>query len=131
MVVRDPRDIWLSIIKNAEKYTPQWERNSNSKLIKDNLWPSDLNQFILKYKSQMKKIENFSDKILMVYFEDFCIKPEKTIIKISRHINKSLTFQNLDNIVSKSRKNVALWNNFSTSKEILEISDNLKEYLYD
>ena len=59
------------------------------------------------------------------------MKPEKTIIKISRHINKSLTFQNLDNIVSKSRKNVALWNNFSTSKEILEISDNLKEYLYD
>jgi hypothetical protein len=129
IVVRDPRDIWLSLNSNGENYTPSWEKNSNSKIIKENLWPSDLNNFIIKYKSYMLKINNLKNDHLILKFEDLCLYPQKSIDKISDYIKVDIKIKDLEKTVYNSKQNVGLWR--KSNNNISLISKELKQFLYE
>ena len=129
IVTRDPRDIWLSLNKNSENYTPSWEKNNNSKIIKENLWPSDLSGFISKYKSYMLKIDNLNNDHLILKFEDLCLKPVKSIDKIANYIQFEINIEELKKIVYESKQNVGLWKKSTNDTSL--ISKELKQFLYE
>ena len=129
IVVRDPRDIWTSLMTTKKVYKPVWESKS-ALSIKKTLWPRDIDIFIEKYLESMKKIELISSKKMIINFERICMNPDESYLKICSFLGCKFEPINLLELTNNSKLNIGLWRkNYDVN--IKKIENSLEEYLYD
>lgn len=129
IVVRDPRDIWTSLMNSKNVYKPVWESKS-ALSIKKTLWPRDVNIFIEKYLESMKKIESISSSKMIINFEKICLDTEKSYKKICSWLGYEFKPINFSEITNNSKLNVGLWRK-NYDENVKKIENSLREYLYD
>jgi hypothetical protein len=129
IVVRDPRDIWASLMTSQDGYIPAWE-NKSALSIKNTLWPRDIDIFIEKYLDSMKKIYLTSSKKMIINFERICMDPDGSYLKICSFLGCKFEPINLVELTNNSKLNIGLWRK-NYDKNIKKIENSLKEYLYD
>ena len=130
IVVRDPRDIWTSLMTSQKGYTPVWERNKSSNSIKNGLWPSDVDSFIEKYLDCMKKIDSISSSTMVLSFERICMDPMESYSNICSWLGCEFESVNLLELTNNSKLNIGLWRT-NYDENIQRIEKDLKKYLYD
>ena len=116
VVDRDPRDVYLKL-SNYSSY------------------PTDpVEDFIKYYKAQRDAvINNKSDKILRINFENLVFKYEEELEKIYSFLNLSLKDHNnkLTNYFpEKAKKNIGIWKGNKNKRSIKLIEDKLNNYLF-
>jgi len=142
IVVRDPRDIYLSTVNNHNLFIPEFESNSKvysikylTDLKKDFLGSQDINLFIQRQKLYWKNLSHEKNKFVkVIYFEDLVLNYEATIndifsfLKINKlhHDSKKKYFD-----PEKSRKNILLWKNSSHREELEILEKELGKYFYE
>jgi hypothetical protein len=129
IVVRDPRDIWTSLMTSQSGYKPEWE-NKSALSIKNTIWPRDIDIFIEKYLESMKKIKLISSKKMIINFERICMNPDESYLKICSFLGCKFEPINLLELTNNSKLNIGLWRkNYDVN--IKKIENSLEEYLYD
>jgi hypothetical protein len=142
IVVRDPRDIYLSTINNQSIFIPEFESNSKvystkylSELKKDFLGSQDINLFIQRQKLYWKNLSQENSKFVkIIYFEELVLNYEATVndifsfLKINKlnHLNKKKYFD-----PEKSKKNIRLWENSNLRNELEILEKELGIYFYE
>ena len=142
IVDRDPRDIFISVIKSNFAFTPYFEEGNKSfkahyqTLKEDMLGVNDINIFIKRQKLYREKTEkaSYGRKIIYIKYEDLVLNYKSTKDKIfsiiginpKLHLNKNKYFD-----PKESRLNVKIYKRFGDRSEIKMIEKELKPYLYE
>ena len=137
VVIRDPRDIYVSglsgaqINKKNKKLLPQ----ENDGKEKSFLGTNDLDFFINRYKKNMESIDRgFPNSQLIIRFEDLIYDHKNTKKRILDFLEMDLGHE--DSQESKfnpklSMKNTFIWKKYDGADEIDRIKLDLKDYIFD
>lgn len=135
VVVRDPRDIFVSGINSykLQKQDKELIAFDNDGLNKSFLATDEIDTFVLRFDTYIKKLLKKSDKYLLIKFEDLVLEYEKTLsvvfdflgIPQSYHTAKGRYFR-----PELSQNNIGLWKKYSNKKEINYIESSLRNYCY-
>jgi hypothetical protein len=123
IVIREPRDVYVELIRNDVR----WMIGGNSEV--------RLERFIQYQQDILTKLELISndDNILIIRFEDLCLKTEETLIKVNEfiqiekiHLTPSNSFD-----PKVSMKNIGIYKSYLSQVESDFIYNNInKVYNY-
>lgn len=138
IVYRDPRDVYVSGIRNGKvsyKKDITFGAEDEHGLSEAFLATYDINLFILRYQTYMKNIYKGQDnRVLKLRFEDLVHNYDQSLTQICNflnldsalHVRKKQKFQ-----PSQSAKNIGKWRKYENSQEIKLITEKLSDFVWN
>jgi hypothetical protein len=123
IVDRDPRDVYVSMIKRNRLLGPELiNSNSARKYIK---WHKQLRRMSIKDKTDNKYV-------FRINFEDLVFKYDESIEKIINFLGGNIqhSYKGKYFNCERSIKNIGIWREHKDQKLIMEISQKLSKYCY-
>jgi len=134
VVLRDPRDIYVSGKGNDQNTDPELLAPDNDGTNKSFLASDNIDLFIKRHQNFCKNLyKKKHDDILIIWFEDLVLNCKDTQSKILDFLkidlnNHTLQLKHFD--PKKSDKSVMIWKKYSNQDEISEIAKKLNDFLY-
>lgn len=136
LVIRDPRDVYVSGLNNSnvtkkDKHLLAFDNNGINKSF---LGSDDLDIFITRQKIYFERLfKGMDPRVKIIRFEDFVLDSEKQTrdvinflgLKDEDHKNKGQFFK-----PEVSAKNIGAWRKYSRQEEIQYIEKHLSEYCF-
>lgn len=136
IITRDPRDIYVSGLNahNVQKKDRHLQAFDNNGINKSFLGTDDIETFIKRQKIFFNKLYKGDDpRVMIIKFEDLILDYNNVSLAIMSflglkpedHTHKKKYFD-----PDKSKKNIALWKNYSNQDEINYIYSHLEQFCF-